>query len=52
MPFLSQIFINQDYDAQDLKDFEETIMQGVGYDAHGKICRKVKRKLNYNVHQS
>lgn len=30
----------QDYDAQDLKDFEETILQGVGYDKDGKISRK------------
>lgn len=26
--------------AQDLKDFEETILQGVGYDKDGKISRK------------
>jgi hypothetical protein len=25
---------------QDLKDFEETILQGVGYDKDGKISRK------------
>lgn len=31
---------NQDYDAEDLKDFEETILQGVGYDKDGKISRK------------
>lgn len=30
----------QDYDASDLKDFEETILQGVGYDKDGKISRK------------
>lgn len=30
----------KDYDAQDLKDFEETILQGVGYDKDGKISRK------------
>lgn len=30
----------QDYDAQDLKDFEETILQGVGYDKDGKVSRK------------
>lgn len=35
---LSSLF--QDYDAQDLSDFEETILQGVGYDAEGKISRK------------
>jgi hypothetical protein len=32
--------IFQDYDAEDLKDFEETILQGVGYDKEGKISRK------------
>lgn len=32
--------IFQDYDAQDLSDFEDTILQGVGYDAEGKISRK------------
>jgi calretinin len=31
---------NQDYDADDLKDFEETILQGVDYDKNGKIDRK------------
>lgn len=31
---------HKDYDAQDLKDFEETILQGVGYDKDGKISRK------------
>lgn len=36
-PFL---FYLQDYDAQDLSDFEDTILQGVGYDAEGKISRK------------
>ncbi|CAG9806128.1 unnamed protein product [Chironomus riparius] len=30
----------KDYDASDLKDFEETILQGVGYDKDGKISRK------------
>jgi len=29
-----------DYDAQDLAAFEETIMRGVGTDKHGKISRK------------
>lgn len=29
-----------DYDAQDLAAFEETIMRGVGHDKHGKISRK------------
>lgn len=30
----------QDYDAQDLIEFEETILRGVGYDKEGKISRK------------
>lgn len=30
----------QDYDAEDLKEFEETILQGVDYDKDGKISRK------------
>lgn len=34
------LWLFQDYDAQDLSDFEETILQGVGYDAEGKISRK------------
>lgn len=32
--------IFQDYDAQDLLDFEETILQGVDYNDDGKINRK------------
>lgn len=32
--------VKKDYDAQDLIDFEETILQGVGYDKEGKISRK------------
>uniref|UniRef100_A0A1B0GHG1 EF-hand domain-containing protein n=1 Tax=Lutzomyia longipalpis TaxID=7200 RepID=A0A1B0GHG1_LUTLO len=32
--------VKKDYDAQDLIDFEETILQGVGYDKDGKISRK------------
>lgn len=32
--------VKKDYDAQDLVDFEETILQGVGYDKNGKISRK------------
>ncbi|CAO1387872.1 unnamed protein product [Diamesa hyperborea] len=32
--------VKKDYDAEDLKDFEETILQGVGYDKDGKISRK------------
>lgn len=32
--------VKKDYDAQDLVDFEETILQGVGYDKEGKIARK------------
>ncbi|XP_059607401.1 calbindin-32 isoform X2 [Phlebotomus argentipes] len=32
--------VKKDYDAQDLNDFEETILQGVGYDKDGKISRK------------
>lgn len=31
---------SQDYDAEDLKEFEETILQGVDYDKDGKISRK------------
>lgn len=41
--FPCQISYNKtkkDYDAQDLKDFEETILRGVGYDKDGKISRK------------
>lgn len=30
----------QDYDAQDLLDFEETILRGVDYNQDGKINRK------------
>lgn len=30
----------QDYDAQDLQDFEETILRGVDYNQDGKINRK------------
>jgi Ca2+-binding EF-hand superfamily protein len=30
----------KDYDAEDLKEFEETILQGVDYDKDGKISRK------------
>lgn len=32
--------VKKDYDAQDLNEFEETILRGVGYDAEGKISRK------------
>ena len=32
--------VTQDYDAQDLIDFEETILQGVGYEAQGKVSQK------------
>ncbi|KAL5273062.1 CALB1 family protein [Megaselia abdita] len=32
--------VKKDYDAQDLIEFEETILQGVGYDKEGKISRK------------
>lgn len=38
--FFSFFLFPQDYDAQDLSDFEDTILQGVGYDAEGKISRK------------
>lgn len=34
------IHIFQDYDAQDLLEFEETILQGVEYSSEGKISRK------------
>jgi calretinin len=37
---LTDFYLSQDYDAQDLKDFEETILQGVGYDKQGKVSRK------------
>lgn len=30
----------QDYDAQDLHDFEDTILQGVDYNQDGKINKK------------
>ncbi|KAI8432695.1 hypothetical protein MSG28_013658 [Choristoneura fumiferana] len=30
----------KDYDAQDLLEFEETILQGVEYSSDGKISRK------------
>lgn len=32
--------VKKDYDAQDLIEFEETILRGVGYDKEGKISRK------------
>ncbi|XP_026728302.1 calbindin-32 isoform X2 [Trichoplusia ni] len=32
--------VKKDYDAQDLLDFEETILQGVEYSSEGKISRK------------
>lgn len=32
--------VKKDYDAQDLVDFEETILRGVGYDKDGKVSRK------------
>ncbi|GAB0099935.1 Calbindin [Sergentomyia squamirostris] len=32
--------VKKDYDAQDLNDFEETILQGVDFDKDGKISRK------------
>lgn len=32
--------MKKDYDAQDLVDFEETILRGVGYDKDGKVSRK------------
>lgn len=32
--------VKKDYDAQDLNEFEETILRGVGYDKEGKISRK------------
>uniref|UniRef100_A0A182WZZ4 EF-hand domain-containing protein n=3 Tax=Anopheles TaxID=7164 RepID=A0A182WZZ4_ANOQN len=32
--------VKKDYDAQDLIEFEETILRGVGYDKDGKISRK------------
>ncbi|XP_065167515.1 calbindin-32 isoform X2 [Atheta coriaria] len=32
--------VKKDYDAQDLLDFEETILRGVDYDQDGKINRK------------
>ncbi|KAI8432693.1 hypothetical protein MSG28_013658, partial [Choristoneura fumiferana] len=31
---------DRDYDAQDLLEFEETILQGVEYSSDGKISRK------------
>lgn len=38
--FIEMCLIVQDYDAQDLLDFEETILQGVDYNDDGKINRK------------
>ncbi|CAK1604657.1 unnamed protein product [Parnassius mnemosyne] len=32
--------VKKDYDAQDLLEFEETILQGVEYSSDGKISRK------------
>jgi len=32
--------VKKDYDAQDLVDFEDTILQGVGYARDGKFSRK------------
>ncbi|XP_011186806.1 calbindin-32 isoform X2 [Zeugodacus cucurbitae] len=37
---LLELVKKDDYDAQDLKAFEETILRGVGYDKDGKISRK------------
>lgn len=38
--YLKKNFNTQDYDAQDLKVFEETILHGVGYDKAGKFSKK------------
>lgn len=32
--------VKKDYDAQDLQEFEETILQGVNYNSNGKINKK------------
>ncbi|KAG8240195.1 hypothetical protein J437_LFUL016692 [Ladona fulva] len=32
--------VKKDYDAQDLQDFEETILRGCDYDEDGKISKK------------
>ncbi|XP_033252161.1 calbindin-32 isoform X1 [Drosophila miranda] len=37
---LLELVKKDDYDAQDLAAFGETIMRGVGHDKHGKISRK------------
>ncbi|XP_037941514.1 calbindin-32-like [Teleopsis dalmanni] len=37
---LLELVKKDDYDAQDLSAFEETILRGVGYDKDGKISRK------------
>ncbi|XP_046811939.1 calbindin-32-like [Lucilia cuprina] len=37
---LLELVKKDDYDASDLKAFEETILRGVGYDKDGKISRK------------
>ncbi|XP_055857527.1 calbindin-32 isoform X3 [Episyrphus balteatus] len=37
---LLELVKKDDYDAQDLSQFEETILRGVGYDKDGKISRK------------
>ena len=34
------IFLFQDYDTNDLEDFEETIMKGCDFNRDGKISKK------------
>lgn len=38
--FSNLLFKKQDYDAQDLLDFEETILQGCDFNHDGKINKK------------
>lgn len=38
--YINLLYHFQDYDAQDLLDFEETILRGVDYNQDGKINRK------------
>ncbi len=40
IPFLNFYLQKQDYDAQDLMDFEDTILQGCDFNHDGKINKK------------
>lgn len=39
-PWIIYLYFLKDYDAQDLLDFEETILRGVDYNQDGKINKK------------